>query len=245
MNADWYPGIAAFCQHWQHAPTLQQTFSTMEHEHACGNDASIDAAKAVVECVCRVLIRALEDPSSPQTPANPNPDLSELVGLATRMLGLGEVRHRAFADLIKQHNKLTETLRVLRNEAGTVSHGKDGFIAKLSVHHRRSALLAADAIVTFLHEAYLERELDPVRTIEPYERFAASNAIIDEFTGLRTESDEDGFPIAVATLPNGDEVRIPLEASKLLFGTDRQAYKDAVAACREASAIANVQQAAA
>lgn len=244
MNADWYPGITAFCLHWQHAPTLQQTFLTMEQEHASGNDASIDAAKALVECVCRVLIRALEDPSSPQS-VSQNPDLSELVGLATKMLGLGEVRHRAFADLIKQHNKLTETLRVLRNEAGTVSHGKDGFIAKLSVHHRRSALLAADAIVTFLHEAYLERELDPVRTIEPYERFAASNALIDEFTGLRTESDEDGFPIAVAILPNGDQVRIPLEASKLLFGTDRQAYKDAVTACREARAIANPQQAAA
>ncbi|MGO8205214.1 hypothetical protein ACC735_39155, partial [Rhizobium ruizarguesonis] len=33
---------------------------------------------------------------------------------------------------------------------------------KLSSHHRRSALLAADAIVTFLHEAYLI-ELCPQR----------------------------------------------------------------------------------
>jgi len=245
MSADWYPGIKAFCSHWQHAPMLQQTFSSLEQEFAGGNDASIDAAKAVVECACRVLIEELDNPVSPQKPGSQNPELSELVGLATRMLGLGEVRHRAFSNLITQHNKLTETLRVLRNKAGTVSHGKDGFIAKLSVHHRRSALLAADAIVTFLHEAYLEREPDPVRTFEPYERFAASNALIDEFAAIRNEYDDDGFPRAVVSLPNGDEIIIPLEASRLLFGVDREAYKVVLNACREAQATAEQQQAAA
>ena len=170
MSADWYPGIKAFSTHWRHAPMLQQTFETLEREFADENDACIDAAKGFVECACRLLIRELDDPVSPKMPTAPDTALGELVGLATRMLDLGTVRHRAFSDLIKQHNKLTDTLRVLRNEAGTVSHGKDGFIAKLSAHHRRSALLAADAIVTFLHEAYLEREPDPVRTFEPYER---------------------------------------------------------------------------
>lgn len=151
---------------------------------------------------------------------------------------IGDVRHREFADLIKHHNNMTDSLRRLRNEAGTVSHGKDGFIAKLSVHHRRSSLLAADAIVTFLHSAYLEREPDPVRTFEPYERFEASNAIIDEFATLRTELDEEGFIRAVVVLPDGEEVPLVVEVSRLLFGADREAYKLVLNACREAKVAA-------
>ncbi len=218
---------------------LQQTFETLEREFADENDACIDAAKGFVECACRVLIEELDDPVSPQKPeAARYAARRTLVGLATRMLDLGAVRHRAFSDLIKQHNKLTETLRVLRNEAGTVSHGKDGFIAKLSAHHRRSALLAADAIVTFLHEAYLEREPDPVRTFEPYERFEASNAIIDEFATLRAELDDEGYLRAVVILPDGEEVPLAIETSRLLFGVDREAYKLVLNACREAKAAA-------
>lgn len=238
MNADWYPGIRAFCAHWKHAPTLQQTFETLEREFNDENDACIDAAKGLVECACRVLIEELDDPLAPLKPAATDTPLGQLVGLATRLLDLGAVRHRAFSDLIKQHNKLTETLRVLRNEAGTVSHGKDGFIAKLSAHHRRSAMLAADAIVTFLHEAYLEREPDPVRTFEPYERFESSNAIIDEFASLRAEPDDEGSLTVVVVLPGGEEVPLAIEPSRLLFGIDREAYKLVLNACRDSKAAA-------
>lgn len=217
---------------------LQQTFATLEREFTDENDACIDAAKGIVECACRVLIEELDDPLAPLKPDAADTPLGHLVGIATRLLDLGGVRHRAFSDLIKQHNKLTETLRVLRNEAGTVSHGKDGFIAKLSAHHRRSAMLAADAIITFLHEAYLEREPDPVRTFEPYERFEASNAIIDELTALRAETDDDGFLQVVINLPGGEELPLAVEPSRLLFGVDREAYKLVLNACHEARAAA-------
>jgi hypothetical protein len=217
---------------------LQHTFETLEREFASENDACIDAAKGLVECACRVLIQELDNPLSPQKPEGTDTPLGQLVGIATRLLELGTVRHRAFADLIKQHNKLTETLRVLRNEAGIVSHGKEGFIDKLSAHHRRSAILAADAIVTFLHEAYLEREPDPIRTLEPYERFAASNALIDSFTAVRTGDADDGIINLAVIMPGGDEVPLAIETSRLLFGVDREAYKVILTACREASIAA-------
>ena len=234
MSADWYPGIQAFCLHWRHAPMLQQTLDTLEREFADDSDASIDAAKALVECACRLLVEELDDPAAPLKPTKPDIPLAELLGLATRMLDLGEVCDRAFETLIKEHNRLADALRVLRNEAGTVSHGKDGFIRKLSVHHRRAALLAADAIVTFLHEAYLEREPDPVLTLEPFDRFAESNAIIDEHTAIVAEADEDGFLQARVLLPNDEEISLSVEPSRLLFGVDREAYKLALNACRDA-----------
>ena len=236
MRADWYPGIQAFCSHWRHAPMLQQTLDALEREFADDSDASIDAAKALVECACRLLVEELDDPAGPLKPAKSDIPLAELLGLATRMLDLGEVRDRAFATLIKEHNRLADALRVLRNEAGTVSHGKDGFIRKLSVHHRRAALLAADAIVTFLHEAYLERDPDPVLTLEPIERFAKSNATIDEYAAIVAEADEDGILQARVLLPNDEEIPLSVEPSRLLFGVDREAYKLALNACRDAAA---------
>ena len=236
MRADWYPGIQAFCSHWRHAPMLQQALDTLEREFADDSDASIDAAKALVECACRLLVEELDDPAAPLKPANSDIPLAELLGLATRMLDLGEVRDRAFATLIKEHNRLADALRVLRNEAGTVSHGKDGFIRKLSVHDRRAALLAADAIVTFLHEAYLERDPDPVLTLEPFERFAESNATIDEYAAIIAEADEDGILRARVLLPNNEEITLTVEPSRLLFGVDREAYKLALNTCRGAAA---------
>ena len=236
MSADWYPGIQAFCSHWRHAPMLQQTLDTLEREFADDSDASIDAAKALVECACRLLVEELDDPAAPLKPTKSDIPLAELLGLATRMLDLGEVRDRAFETLIKEYNRLADALRVLRNEAGTVSHGKDGFIRKLSVHHRRAALLAADAIVTFLHEAYLERDPDPVLTLEPFERFAESNATIDEYAAIIAEADEDGILRARVLLPNNEEISLSVEPSRLLFGVDREAYKLALNACRDAAA---------
>ena len=235
MTEDWYPGIKAFCSHWHDAPMLQQTLTTMENVFADGHDASIDAAKAIVECSCRILIDELDDPSAPLKPTKSNVPLGELLGLATRLLGLGETRDRAFANLIKAHNQLSNALRFLRNEAGTLSHGKDGFVEKLSVHHRRAAMLAADAIVTFLHEAYLEREPDPTRTLEPFERFKASSELIDRYSQLSVEVDDDGVLQAVVSLPTGDDVELAIVASELLFGVDREAYKLAANACSEAA----------
>ena len=119
MTADWYPGIRSFCTHWSHAPMLQQTFATLEQEFAEDHDACIDAAKAIVECACRVIIEELDDPASPRKPTRADVPLAELLGLATRMLDLGEIRDRAFSDLIREHNRLADALRVLRNESGT------------------------------------------------------------------------------------------------------------------------------
>lgn len=235
MNADWYPGIRAFCQHWSHAQNLQNTLETLEQTFAEEQDACIDAAKAMVECACRVIIETLDDPQNPQKPTESDPKLAKLLGTATKMLKLGEIRHRAFSDLIREYNRLAEALRVFRNEAGTVSHGRDGFITKLSIHYRRAAILAADAIVTFLHEAYLEQELDPLLTLEPYDRFEFSNIVINRYAALQVnEAQEDGFLTITVLLPNGDEIPLSIEPSRLLFGVDRQAYKVALSACRDA-----------
>lgn len=220
---------------------LQQTFEALEREFNENSDACIDAAKAVVECACRVIIENLDDPTSPVKPIEELPPFGAWVSAAVRVLELSEIRDEAFKKLISQHHKLTTTLGDLRNKAGTMSHGRDGFITKLSIHHRRAALLAADAIVTFLHEAYLERELDAVLSREPYERFETTNAVIDEYAGLRGEMDEDGVSHLYIILPGTDpreEIELSSAVSQILFELDREAYKAVLNACLEARAAA-------
>jgi len=235
MSEGWYPGIKAFCQHWHNAPMLQQTLESLEREFESDNDACVDAAKAIVECACRVILVNLDDPTSPLTPAEQNPDFGAWLSSAVRVLKLDQVRDVSFKKLISQYHKLATTLGELRNNSGSVSHGRDGFLLKLSMHQRRAALLAADAIVTFLHEAYLEQEPELIRTREPYERFARLNALIDRNVGVAAlESQFDAAVDIAVSLPNDDVITLTVEVSRLLFEFDRDAYVAAIIASREA-----------
>ncbi|WP_397409517.1 abortive infection family protein [Polaromonas sp.] len=236
MTLDWCPGIREACSHWRDAPMLQQTFEELERALAEDNDACIDSAKAIVEVVCQIILQELDSPSNPVRPVEALPTFGAWMSAAVRALKLGDIRHNGFQKLVSQHRKLTDALGDLRNEAGTASHGREGFLQRLSVHHRRAAVLSSDAIVTFLHQAYLEAELDLVRTREPYERFDHLHRMIDAQVSLQADVDEEGFLAVDVSLPSGDVLPLRVEASRLLYQLDRDAYVEALNAARGAPA---------
>ncbi len=235
MTLDWCPGIREACGHWRNAPMLQHTFEALQANLDSESDASIDAAKGLVECVCRLVIDQLDDRTSPLKPRDEAP-ITEWVSAATRVLRRGDVRDRKFADLIKHYNGLAESLRVLRNDAGPLSHGKDGFLQTLTIYHRRTAILAADALVAFLHQAYLDAQLDPISSREPWERFAQDNALIDTHVELAVDTEDDDSPTLLFLLPGGEGLPIKIEVSRLLYLLDRGAYVEALNAARGAAA---------
>lgn len=246
MTRDWYPAIRECCAHWPYAAMLHQTFDALEESFEKDNDACIDCAKSIVEVVCRVIIDELDDSSMPVKPKEKNPDFGAWVSAAVRVLKLGDIRNAAFQKLVSQHHKLTETLGGLRNNAGPVSHGKDGFIERLSSYHRRTAVLSADAIVAFLHQAYTETELNLARTREPYERFRSQNAMIDDWCGFcEAEINEDGLLEVTVAIPGpeGRPETITLEAppSQFLFHLDRMAYVEVLNASVTASIAATAE----
>lgn len=234
MSLDWCPGIREACSHWRDAPMLQQTFEELERTLAENNDACIDSSKAIVEVVCQIILQELDTPSNPVRPAETLPTFGTWMSATVRALKLGDVRHNGFQKLISQHRKLTDALGDLRNDAGIASHGREGFLQRLSAHHRRAAVLSADAIITFLHQAYLEADLDLVRTREPYERFNHLNHLIDANVSLQSEVEEEGFLIVDVNLPSGDVLPLRVEASRLLYQLDREAYVEALNAVRGA-----------
>lgn len=213
---------------------LQHTFKALETGLTIQSDATIDACKGLVECVCRVIIDELDDPKAPLKPTENDPTLPKLLGIANRLLKVSDVRHRKFADLVKHHNNIAESLRELRNEAGPTSHGKDGFINTLSVYHQRAAVMSADAIVTFLHQAYLDAEKDLAKSREPYERFERLHELVDAAVSMQADVGDDGFLAVEVSLPTGESLPIRVSASRLLYQLDRDAYIEALNSARSA-----------
>jgi hypothetical protein len=241
MSLDWCPGMREACVHWRDAPMLQQTFEALEHTLEQDNDACIDCAKSIVEVFCRIIVDELDSPTRPVKPKAAAPDFGEWVGAAVRVLKLGENQNTKFLKLVSQHHKLTTALGDLRNESGPVSHGRDGFLAKLSVHHRRSAVLSADALVMFLHQAYLEAQRDPVSSREPWERFDSFNQLIDANVGLTLGENDDGEPELHVLLPGNEYLAINVPVSRLLYQLDRDAYIEALNAARSVPVPAREQ----
>lgn len=234
MTLDWYPAIRECCAYWNHAVMLQQTFEALEKSFIEENDACIDCAKSIVEVVCRVIVDELDDPARPAKPQEEMPSFGAWVSAAVRTMKLGDVRNNAFQKLVSQHHKLTETLGTLRNDAGPVSHGRDGFIDRLSVYHRRAAVLSADAIVAFLHQAYIENDINLAQTREPYERFGTFNNLIDGAVSLEAKTDDDGDLAVTIRLPGGDILPVTASPSRFLYQMDRTAYIEALNAARSA-----------
>ncbi|WP_454831684.1 abortive infection family protein [Pseudoxanthomonas wuyuanensis] len=225
---DWYPGIREACNHWHGAPMLQQNLEALEQTLGQDNDACIDCAKAIVEVVCRVIVESFHTPLAPLKPVQETPSLSDWLSAAVRALKLGDIRDDKFKKLVSSHHKLAGALNDLRNQAGPASHGKDPYLERLAIHHRRSAVLASDAIVAFLHKAYLDTQLDPASSREPWERFSEHNALIDAHVGLSVETDDDGQASLQFLLPNGDVLPLAIEVSRLLYQLDREAYVEAL-----------------
>jgi hypothetical protein len=237
MSMDWFPGIREACSHWREAPMLQQTFEALEQALEEDNDTCIDCAKTVVEVICRAIVENFHTPLTPLKPVQESPSLSDWLTAAVRALKLGDIRDDKFKKLVSSHHKLADALNDLRNKAGPASHGKDPYLERLAIHHRRSAVLSADAIVTFLHKAYLDTQLNPASSREPWEGFAEENALIDTHVGLSVEIDEEGgTPSLKFLLPGGDDLTIVIEVSRLLYQLDRDAYVEALNAARGAPA---------
>jgi len=241
MTPDWYPAIRECCAYWREAPMLQQTFEALEKSFSADNDACIDSAKCVIEVVCQIIVNELDGSLRPK---EETPAFGTWVSAAVRALKLGDVRNTAFKKLVSQHHKLTTALGDLRNDAGPVSHGRDGFIERLSAYHRRAAVLSADAIVAFLHQAYIETEPNLVQTREPYDRFPVQNAMIDKWCSYTAaEIDGDGLLSVAIALPNeAGNVEIDANPSELLFQLDRQAYIEALNAARSSEAIGETSE---
>lgn len=189
----------------------------------------------MVECACKTIVEELDDPSNPikDWPNSPikaaDPGMGDWMAAATNLLNLVNDKTDAFNSVIGQYNELAKKLGRFRNKAGTIGHGRMGFEQKLSAHYRRAALITADTVIGFLHDAYVATQTDPVSTYEPYDRFPALNATIDAQSAfMEARVEEDGTLSGRISFGRDREEHVfSVSVSEFLFGTDRFAYREA------------------
>lgn len=242
MEPDWCPAMRRCCRHWPYAPMLEHTFQALERSLEDDSDACIDCSKSTVEVICRTILTELGDPTASAQSGEPKKrSFGEWVTVTVNQLGLRDYRQGKFHRLLSQHRKLALELGELRNLAGPTSHGRDGFITPLTAHHRRIAVLSADAIVAILFEAYMETELDPRTSREPYERFTGQNNEIDrrctyQSAKIGSAGTLDVGLVVPASGGGTQVIEVQAPVSRFLFQLTRGDYEDAVTAIEQEAA---------
>lgn len=217
------PNYRRSVQRWSDAQTLANGYDALE---VCFLDRAhglVEHVKSFIESVCLTILSEFDQPK----PSNPNS--TALLVAALRVLGLENKKGAEQLDkVLSGFNKLSDSITAMRNVNGPVAHGKDAFLDPITDDHARIFLHVGDAILGILLNALEGKEPNLKVTREPYENFPHHNKRIDQAVQVNARiDDEDEQPtilISVSTgLPEG-AIDLRIEPSRLLYGTDRQAY---------------------
>ncbi len=232
------PSFQAACERWPHAPNLQQHYRDLARAYEEEGSSLIELTKSFLEMVCWTVLNELGAPK----PESSTPTTTELLSYVLDALGLRNQRGVGpLGKVISAHNKLAEGINELRNQHGSVAHGKDGFIDTISTRHARVYLLSADSVIDLILKAYDGREPNLLTTREPPDRFRHLNERIDAGCILDAEVDMENGVLIVRVLPKTQqpeeaiEMRVP--PSELLYHLDRQAYISVLEALRGGSPV--------
>ena len=211
-------------QRWPGAPMLVQSYDALAACFSGSAHGLIEHVKSFIESVCRTSMGELSEPMPSASPTT-----TDLLVAALRALGLRNAKGASKLDaVLSGFNKLSNALGAARNETGPVAHGKDGFLDALTVDHSRAFLHVGDAILGVLLNALEGKIPNLTVTREPYETFKHLNERIDRDASVQARVDEESDrPVVVVSVATGsreEAIELRLEPSRLLYGTDRQAY---------------------
>ncbi len=224
------PAFRATVNRWPDAPNIQAHYADLASTFESNGSSLVELCKSFLEMVCITIVKELNK----ALPTTSKITTTEYLGCALDALGIRSQRgSSALGTILSGYNKLAKGLSDVRNQEGSVSHGKDGFIDAISDRHARVYLLSADMIIALLLQAYDGVEPSILITRESHSRYPHYNERIDAFTQVDAKVDEDGVVdlfFRAGTLEDGFDIRVP--ASELLYYLDRQAYVDVLNALR-------------
>lgn len=236
------PAFRAAYERWPHAPNLRQHYDDLVNTYEKEGSSLIELTKSFLETVCWTVINEL----GATPPASSAPSTTELLSCVLEALGLRDQRGVGpLGKVISAHNKLAEALNQLRNQDGTVAHGKDGFFDSLSNRHARVYLLSADSVIDLILSAYDGKQPNLRTTREPPDRFRHLNERIDAGCTLESEVDLEEGVLVVRILvgnPPDDAIELRVPPSELLYHLDRQAYISVLEALQDVSTIKPEQE---
>jgi hypothetical protein len=191
--------------------SIEQQIHAIESALESIPDFAFDLSKTLVESVCKTVLADIGQP------ADPNWDAPKLLRETTNRLSLLPHGHpdpaKARESVEKTIRGLLQTIQglcELRNNYGMASHGRDGFSARLDLRQATLAAQAADTIVSFLYRIHRDALSQAPGSRVYYEDHADFNESFDR--------DYDVVRIGV----------VELLASRVLYHTDKEAYKAAL-----------------
>ena len=223
-------------QRWPSAPTLTDGYDALAICFCDNAHGLVEHVKSFIESVCLTILSEFGQPK----PSKPNS--TKLLVAALDALGLSNTRGATELNtVLSGFNRLSDALIKMRNETGPVAHGKDGFLDSVTIDHTRAFLHVGDAILGVLLNALEGMEPDLAVTHEPYETFKNYNDRIDQDASVQVQIDEeDDRPVIVFSVTTGlseEAIELRVEPSRLLYGTDRQAYIEVLKTTNEVPAI--------
>lgn len=226
------PHFAMAARRWGDAANLRTHYEDLARTYDSDGCSTIELAKSFIECVCITLLNEFGQP----VPSDVS--TTQYLRDALQVVGLSNTRGTdKFDKVLSAFNKLSDGLSDVRNQDGSVAHGKDGFLDTLTQQHARVFVLTADMIVSLLLIAYEGMEPSIRHTRDPHTRFRHLNDRIDRGMAMNAEIDEDSGSLVVTVYrpqeqdlsrPEKEGIEIRVTASELLYALDRQAYIAAI-----------------
>ena len=225
------PNLRRAVARWPEAPSLKSHYGDLASTLAANGNSVIELTKSFIECVCTTILLDAGKPVVAQA------NTTQLLKDASEAVGLVHKRGASrFDKLLSSYFKVTDAINDLRNNEGTVAHGKDGFLDELSLQHHRILVLTADAVVALLLSSLERTEPDLLHTRRHFDTFEQFNAEIDTVASctaavLEIDSDEETLAeegqlleLVFKTPQLKEGVSLMLRPSEILFTHDRGAY---------------------
>ena len=232
------PNYCLAQQRWPDAPTLTKCYEALSVCFSGNAHGLVEHVKSFIESVCITIMDEFGKPSP-----SSKPNSTALLKEALSALGLSNTKGATKLDaVLSGFNKLSDALSAMRNETGPVAHGKNGFLDSITIDHARTFLHVGDAILGILLNALEGKEPDITLTHEPYDTFKCYNDRIDRNASIQAQVDEEGDgPVVVFSVSPGsyeETIELRIEPSRLLYGTDRQAYIEVLKATNAVPGVA-------
>lgn len=218
------PNFKRAADRWPDAPNLSAAYKSLGEKCNGSPHGLFEHCKAFLESLCLTVLAETKT-------AVPPGDLptTQLVRESLKALGLENQRGAShFDSALSAYNKLADALTEVRNQAGPVAHGKEGFLDAITEDYYRAALHTTDALIGVILNAYEGVEPDLTVTREPYRRFSHLHQRIDNRTSITAEIDEESLrptiSFSIPGRPEDEPITLRIAPSELLFALDRDAY---------------------
>jgi len=193
------------------AESIDQQIQAIEHALESVPDFAFDLSKTLVESVCKTVLADIGKPADPKW------DCPKLLRETLNQFSLMPADHpdpaKGRESVMRTINGMLQAIQglcELRNNYGIASHGRDGFSARLDLRQATLAAQAADTIVSFLYRVHRD-----ARSRTPGER-----VYYEDHKDFNEAFDQDNGLVRIGELE--------LLSSRVLFHTDREAYKAAL-----------------